>query len=299
MAIAAHIVDWRIRIVSQFASQLRAATDLLEEMLRAGKPTAVTEVLARFRELEQDSDAIIELIYTEYLIREELGSPAESTIYINLFPELKSRIERIFSIHDALESGERNVAFAVDLDSDSDGPSLTNNGWFSPGDVLGPYRILSTLGSGGAGVVFKAQHERLDRIVALKVMRSPFLDDRDVKRFLTEAQSAARLVHPHIVQIYEATTCEGYPYLALEYVPGGSLDRKLSQEPLTFERTVEYLIDLAGAVEFAHQNGVVHRDVKPANVLLTESGDCKLSDFGLAKQMHGEGTVSLTQTGAV
>jgi len=155
------------------------------------------------------------------------------------------------------------------------------------------YEILEVIGIGGMGVVFKARHLQLNRIVALKILgRDALADPNAHRRFQSEAEAVARLQHPNIIQVFDVGTFESYPgdrqqspYLSLEYVDGGSLYSQTltPQEPLRAARLVE---TLARAVHAAHQVGVVHRDLKPANVLLTRDGEAKVADFGLAKQME-------------
>jgi anti-anti-sigma factor len=159
---------------------------------------------------------------------------------------------------------------------------------------LGNYEILGKLGMGGMGVVYKAVDRRLERVVALKVLpdaareqarRFYFGDalDEQQSRFRVEALAAAKLQNPHIVQIYDIGEHQGLPYLALEYVGGGSLAEKLRQEGPIPRTAAETVAKLARAVNHAHEHGVLHRDLKPSNVLLTADGEPKIADFGLAK----------------
>ena len=158
---------------------------------------------------------------------------------------------------------------------------------------IGPgYEILEELGRGGMGVVYKARHFRLERLVALKMIlpgwdRSP---DR-LERFLTEARAVARFQHPHLVQIHEIGDHDGQPYFSLELLEGGNLKQKLNGTPQKATAAAEQLEVLARAVDYAHQKGIVHRDLKPANVLLTADGTPKIADFGLAKQLDQDASV--------
>lgn len=160
------------------------------------------------------------------------------------------------------------------------------------------YDIAGLVGRGGMGVVYKARQKELQRDVALKMVLSGASASAEERaRFRTEAKAVAQLQHPNIVQIYEIGEQAGCPFLALEYVGGGSLAQKIDGKPLTPRRAAELVADLARAVQHAHEQGIVHRDLKPANVLLTQSGVAKIADFGLAKRIDGE--LSHTQTGAV
>jgi serine/threonine protein kinase/lipopolysaccharide biosynthesis regulator YciM len=165
-------------------------------------------------------------------------------------------------------------------------------------DVPG-YEILQELGRGGMGVVYWAWQTGLHRPVALKmVLAGAHAGPNELARFRTEAEAAARLQHAHIVQIHDIGQHEGRPYLALEYVDGGSLARKLDGTPWPAARAVQLIETLARAIEHAHRQGVVHRDLKPGNVLLTKEGQPKVTDFGLAKLLVGGGD-PLTRTGAI
>ncbi len=148
------------------------------------------------------------------------------------------------------------------------------------------YEILGELGRGGMGVVYQARDTKLGRIVALKMLRAGSAADASQRaRFRLEAQAAARLQHPHIVQIFEVGEHAGAPYFALEFCPGGSLAKKVNSQPLPPAEAARLVETLARAVQAAHDHQVVHRDLKPANVLLTANGTLKVADFGLAKRL--------------
>lgn len=169
--------------------------------------------------------------------------------------------------------------------------------------VLPGFEILGVLGRGGMGIVYQARQIKLDRLVALKmVLGGGQADPEQLARFLVEAQAVARLRHPNIVQIHEVgewqpATGGPLPYLALEYVEGGNLDRQLAGTPQSPRRAAELAETLARAMHLAHQHDIVHRDLKPANVLLTADGTPKISDFGLAKRLDDDS--AQTRTGAI
>jgi tetratricopeptide (TPR) repeat protein/tRNA A-37 threonylcarbamoyl transferase component Bud32 len=151
------------------------------------------------------------------------------------------------------------------------------------------YSILELLGRGGMGIVYKARQQQLDRLVALKMIRSADADDPEYRRrFDAEARVVARLRHANILQIYEVGEANGLPFFALEYLDGGSLDDRLGGTPRPARPAAELTATLARAVHTAHEAGIVHRDLKPSNVLFTADGTPKISDFGLAKRLGPE-----------
>jgi serine/threonine protein kinase len=165
-------------------------------------------------------------------------------------------------------------------------------------DVPG-YEILGELGRGGMGVVYRARQTSLKRLVALKLIRDGALaGPQERARFQIEAEAAARMRHPNVVLIYDVGEHQGRPYLAMELVEGGSLDRQAAGRPQPAREAAALLRTLALAVQHAHAQRVVHRDLKPANVLLAADGAPKIADFGLAKRLDSDST-AWTQDGAV
>src|SRR5205823_2964290 len=135
--------------------------------------------------------------------------------------------------------------------------------------TFGGYELLSVLGRGGMGIVYKARQIRLQRLVALKmILGGTHAGPEDLARFRLEAEAVARLQHPNIVQIYEVGEQDGRPFFSLEFVDGGSLDKKLNGTPQPARVAAQLVAQLAQAMHYAHQRGVVHRDLKPANILL-------------------------------
>jgi tRNA A-37 threonylcarbamoyl transferase component Bud32 len=160
------------------------------------------------------------------------------------------------------------------------------------------YDLLAPLGEGGMGVVWKARQVKLNRLVALKmVLGGQRAGSKELIRFLAEAESVAAVKHTHIVQVYEYGEVNGRPFLAMEYLPGGSLADRLDRtDPLDPKTAAELVATLADAVQAAHDLGIVHRDLKPTNVLYDEHDQPKVTDFGLAKRVGGS---DLTATQAV
>jgi WD40 repeat protein len=153
------------------------------------------------------------------------------------------------------------------------------------------YEVLGFLGEGGMGVVYRARHVGLDRLVALKLLSGG--SSKRLARFRAEALADARLQHPHVVQIFEIGEYHGQPYLALELLEGGSLEAKIAGKPQAPRDAATLVCVLARAIQYAHSRGIVHRDLKPSNVLLTAEGTAKIADFGLAKFLQAMGGQTL------
>lgn len=170
----------------------------------------------------------------------------------------------------------------------------------APGGRVGVpgYELLGELGRGGMGVVWKARHVALDRVVALKmILGGANAPPSLLARFRDEARAVAKFQHPHIVQVFEVGEFAGLPYFSLEYVDGGTLSKKIAREPQPPRYAAGVVETLARAVQYAHDRNVIHRDLKPGNVLLAADGTVKLTDFGLAKQVEGDS--GTTQSGQV
>ncbi|MCH7728965.1 MAG: protein kinase, partial [Planctomycetes bacterium] len=151
--------------------------------------------------------------------------------------------------------------------------------------VLGDYVLLGKIGAGGMGQVFKAQHRRMDRIVALKLLRPTSTEDEEaVKRFHREVRAAAKLFHPNIVTAFDAGEQDGLHYLVMEYVHGQSLSAVIQQHgPLTLEKATNVILQVATGLEYAHSREVIHRDIKPSNLILADENTVKILDMGLAR----------------
>ncbi|HTP10372.1 MAG TPA: protein kinase [Anaerolineae bacterium] len=165
---------------------------------------------------------------------------------------------------------------------------------FSNGENVGPYRIVEQLGSGGMATVYKAYHANLDRYVAIKVLHPAFKQDPNfLSRFQREARIVAKLQHPAIVPVYDFNEHDGQPYLVMRFIEGETLKARLSKGDLPLHDMVRVLHPVGEALQYAHGQGVLHRDVKPSNILLTPDGQVFLADFGLARiAQAGESTLS-------
>lgn len=154
--------------------------------------------------------------------------------------------------------------------------------------IAGKYRVVEEIGRGGMGVVYKAEDLKLKRCVALKFLPPHFMDSPELKeRFLIEAQAAAALSHPNICVIHEVGESEERPYIAMEYVDGETLRDKINKGPLTAGAALEIAIQVVDGLALAHDKGIIHRDIKSANIMITGKGQAKIMDFGLAKVKEG------------
>lgn len=167
------------------------------------------------------------------------------------------------------------------------------------------YILLEEIGRGGMGVVYRARQASLDRIVALKmILQGRLASALDIARFQSEAESAARLDHPHIVPVYEVGTFEDRPYFSMKLIEGTTLAKRLADGPIPNREAAEILLPVCRAIADAHRRGVLHRDLKPSNILIEPDGTPYVSDFGLAKRISvgnepGDAPATLTQSGAI
>jgi serine/threonine protein kinase len=251
----------------------------------AGTHIAADERMRLHPELAGEPACAAELIYHEFSLRQELGESPDWQQQLRQYPEHAVLLERLRHADQLVEQ-----ALAAPV------PERWSAGTF------GDYVLLEEVGRGGMGIVFKARHKSLDRIVALKVLRSDGTGE-ERKRFDREAQAVARLQHPNIVQVYEVGENTGGAFVSLEFVDGQSLARRLHGTPLPARQAAALVDSLARAMHYAHEKGVIHRDLKPANVLLAgtpetrlEACVAKVADFGLAKRLDTQGD---TQSGAV
>jgi WD40 repeat protein/tRNA A-37 threonylcarbamoyl transferase component Bud32 len=233
-----------------------------------------------------------------FLARVRAGERPSLGEYEAKHPELAADIRALFTALLLLEEGRR----CVDRPPAPDPPRLSEelvppSPVFSLPRPFGAHELLEEIGRGGMGVVYKARQVKLNRLVAVKlVLGGSHSGPEELARIRTEAEAIARLQHPNIVQIFEVGEQDGLPFLALEYCPGGSLAKRLAGTPLPPREAARLVEQLAQAVHAAHEQKVVHRDLKLANVLLAADGAVKVSDFGLAKRLDVTGQ---TASGAI
>jgi serine/threonine-protein kinase len=267
-----------------------------------GEPIRAETYLAQHPLLADQADHVVELIYNEVLLREEMGESPELEDYLQRFPRLTLQLRRLFEVHGVLESGHLLDSHSTMIAQRGLPPTVPVTLPQLP--AVAGYELLNELGRGGMGVVYKARHVSLNRVVALKmILTGPHAGTEELARFRAEAEAQARVQHPNIVQIYEIGDAAGCPYFAVEFMDGGSLAQQLAGNPQPPRQAARLLETLAGAVHNAHQHGLVHRDLKPANVLLTADSVAKVTDFGLAKRLPGPGSqpgyVGPTRSGAI
>ena len=167
------------------------------------------------------------------------------------------------------------------------------------GKNIGQYQIQEQIGQGGMATVYRAYQPSINRQVAIKILPSQYAQDPNfVKRFEQEARAIAALEHPHILPVYDFGTQEGLTYMVMRYIKSGTLSNLMGQ-PLSNERIVRLVGDMARALDYAHKQGVVHRDIKPTNILIDRNGEALLTDFGIAKLMESSGATQLTGAGSV
>ena len=227
------------------------------------------------------------------MTRRAKGEAPQLDEYLERFPELNAQLPPLFQLLAEMEAVPRTLATplrhagSIAVDATTAVVDLP----FVPG-----YEVVAELGRGGMGVVYLARHCALKRLVALKMILSGASADAMTRtRFRTEAEAVARLTHANIVQIHEIGEHEGRPFLALEYVAGGRLEKKVGAATLT-ERDAARLVEtLARAVQHTHQQGILHRDLKPSNILLTADGTPKITDFGLAKLLDADAGLTKTE----
>ncbi len=166
------------------------------------------------------------------------------------------------------------------------------------GKKVGPYKILEQIGQGGMGVVFKARHEKLGRLVALKMLAPHLANNEEMRaRFLREAKLQANLLHPNVVNIFDYIEEGKDVFLVMEYVSGQTLEEMLLQKgKFTIEETLHVAEGVLEALSFMHRKGIIHRDIKPSNIMVTDNGLIKVTDFGIARLVEGE--AAITKAGA-
>jgi tetratricopeptide (TPR) repeat protein len=266
-------------------------------------------------------------LVAQCLAAQRAGVPPDREALVRLYPELADYLRTFFAAQDAQTPGDgpyaptlassedtpeplpadaATIAGAPAGDSDvtiplSHSPTSAVRGTATPAenaDRFGDYLLLEPIARGGMGVVFKARQVSLNRVVALKmILAGQFATEADVLRFHSEAEAAANLDHPGIVPIHEVGQHAGQHYYSMGFVEGRSLAKRVTDGPLPPREAADLTRKVAEAIAYAHEHGVIHRDLKPGNILLDTHGQPRVTDFGLAKRVEGDS--SLTATGQV
>jgi hypothetical protein len=297
--------------------QLAEACAELARRLRAGQDCRAEVLLAAQPDLANCTEAALELIYTEFTVRRELGQKLDPAGWLDRFPHWRDDLRQLFEVHEGLVGsttpaapsgpmpGESwasppTVAPEAALPAASPPTELTPSSPGSLPEQFGRYRILRRLGQGGMGSVFLAHDTQLDRQVALKVPQLAASPESEVvQRFLREARAVATLEHPNVCPVYDVGCIDGVPYLTLAYLDGQPLSERLRESgPLPQREAAALVRDLALALAYVHRQGVVHRDLKPSNVMLNSQGRPIVVDFGLAVRLN-RADPRLTVSGAL
>ena len=270
--------------LSEFPMDLRHEIDRIcddfEDQLLADKTADIEEFLERV-DCSVQSELLQELIQIELAYRDQLVPRPPETSYLSRFPGHEHAIETAFALHHSnrqslagKEGDEYTTSVACGASSSNDQHPRE----------FGDYILYEQIAAGGMGVVYRAHHKKLDRDVALKMIRDRNLaSDESVKRFMGEARAVARLHHPAIVPVHDVGELDGQHYIAMQFIEGRSLADILAQGPQRSADAASILRRCAHAIQTAHEAGVVHRDIKPSNILIDQAGQPWVTDFGLAK----------------
>ncbi len=262
-----------------------------------GERRLAEEFLEHLPAAGDSPDAAMDVIYQEVLLRRSRGEQPELEEYIRRFPLFKDQLTRQFAIDHVMRTTEETLELPGTTDG---GASATQPGGSAVAPLVAPahsvearlfppYDVITLIGRGGMGVVYKAKDTRLGRVVAIKTITDhDAAGPEQLGRFLDEARVAGRLQHPNIVTIHEIGEHKGRPYLVLEFVDGFDLKKRLAEKPMSARDAAALLETLASAVHAAHNAGIVHRDLKPSNILMTADGVPKVADFGLAKLLQSD-----------
>jgi len=250
----------------------------LKDRLRDGEFARVEDVLIDRPEIAADDDAVLELILAEMSVRDERGESF-------LISEWDARLVSLLPNADRREAIRRVLSSEMETLSEAQrGADPASPAPRSHLARIGKYQLLEEIGRGGMGVVYKARQLNPNRIVALKmILTGEHAGPRERTRLRNEAEAAAQIAHPNIVQIIESDEHQGLPYLVMEHVDGGNLTRMLRSTPQPIRWSCRLTETLARAIHVAHKAGIVHRDLNPTNILMTQKGSPKIGDFGLAK----------------
>ncbi len=244
---------------------------LIDQSYRWSRRETITaaQYMRRFPEVRANREATLDLLFAEYLLRDAEDEPLSVDEFIADYPHVSDEFRRQLDFHRGLgkELEVQPSSNSYETLSSFESAELELDGSLSKGPP--GYEIIRELGRGGLGVVYLARDDRLNRLVALKMLLAGrFAADSLLKRLHLEAEATARLQHPNIVQIYDVGQYNGHPFLALEYISGGTLTEWMARQPQSPVEAAHIICDVALAIHSAHERGVIHRDLKPSNLLL-------------------------------
>lgn len=267
------------------ARQVDALCDRFESQLVAGEEPEIEQFLAEVDE-SVATHVLRELLALELAYRAKTGETLNRHEYRKQYRERFK--DQAAVVDTAIDGFDSDTAVFLDADQGRSQRQLPVPFEF------GNYVVLEEIAQGGMGVVYKARQKNPDRLVALKMIRTGELaGDEEVARFEAEANAAAWLDHPNIVPIYEAGELDGQHFFSMGYVEGRGLDERLQDGPIAPRETAKLVFAIADAVQYAHEQGVIHRDLKPSNVLLDSDGVPRVTDFGLAKRVDADRSLTL------
>ena len=287
------------------------------ESWQRGEPLTVEALVAASDSTPLADEAFLELILSEFQLREEFGERPSVEEYVRRFPQRQQQLERLFAVCAAMDNTVSGQA--ADQPTDSESPlrevsreqvSRTAPGVASPGTaaqpieerMLGSYRLLEKIGEGGMGAVYKARHQKLKKVVSIKLLPQHLTSDAALTaRFQREMESVGALDHPNIVRAMDAGEVEGTHFLVMEFVDGDDLAKTVkARGPLPVDEACAVIEQAADALQHAHDHGLVHRDIKPSNLMWTRDKQVKVLDLGLARcQLEAQLTAEseLTESG--
>ena len=298
-----------------------AATEQLQLLIRDGHERAVETVLSAHPQLADDRDALLELIYLEFVLRQETMRPVDEASLCGRFPELAQDIRMLMEVDAAVHW---SPSHATKAELSIGHPAMDTPQSFLPAEEtphslirqasaieggFEDYQILDKIGQGGMGLVYRAHQHSLNRLVAIKTINVASSFHPSLRaRFQAEAELSAKLQHRNIVQIYSIGESDGVPYFSMELVNGPNLADAIAERPLDPHPAAQLVATLARAIHYAHNQGIIHRDLKPTNILLAPNDqqsklddlshyEPKIADFGLAR--FSQATTQQTRSGAM
>jgi tetratricopeptide (TPR) repeat protein/tRNA A-37 threonylcarbamoyl transferase component Bud32 len=266
----------------------------LARRIKSGDPARLEMYFCRFPELIARADAFAELVVAEFVLRSRNEPKLAPADYVQRFPQWQDVIEAALRLAPAQAHGESTMSAHETPNVQALAPRAASAGSFPR--TFGDYELLAEIARGGMGVVYKARHKGLNRLVAVKmILAGNLANEEAVRRFHAEAEAAAQLRHPGIVAVYEVGDRAGQHFFSMEYVEGQSLAAIARDNPFVPEAAARVMLSIVEAIQYAHAQGVLHRDLKPSNVLIDVDGRPRVTDFGLAKRMNAD-SATLTHT---